>query len=252
MRTRHTSVGAAMLAAAMLYLAAASPLVAQTVAGKLLEAFSNRPIAGADVTLVSTQGAAAARAKTGNDGAFLATAPAPGVYRVRAEKAGYRTVVSPAVELRAGDQIYFIWRMTPDTAHLQAVSVTATGRKTGLLSGFAQRLQRHAAGHFITRDQIEKAHPLYVSDLLSRVPGLVVEPSPNGFGNVVRTTEGCVPEVFLDGLRYPLLGETIDQIANPEDLEGIEVYPHAAEVPPEFHTANATCGAIVLWTRAGP
>jgi hypothetical protein len=252
MRIRRTPITVVVLSAAMLCLAAVSPLVAQTVAGKLLEAFTNKPIAAADVTLVSTQSAPVARAKSGNDGTFLVTAPGPGVYRVRAEKAGYRTVVSPAVELRAGDQILFVWRMTPDTVHLQAVSVTATGRKTGLLSGFAQRLQRHTAGHFIARDQIEKEHPLYVSDLLSRVPGLVAEPSPTGFGNVVRTTEGCVPDVFLDGLRYPLHGETIDQIVNPTELEGIEVYPHAAEVPAEFHSANATCGAIVLWTRVGP
>jgi hypothetical protein len=54
----------------------------------------------------------------------------------------------------------------------------------------------------------------------------------------------------LDGVPYALLGgETIDDVVSPTQLEGIEVYRHAAEVPAEFLTAGSSCGAIVLWTR---
>jgi hypothetical protein len=74
-------------------------------------------------------------------------------------------------------------------------------------------------------------------------------PSPRGFGNEVLTTTGCRPAVYLDGLRYPLRGESIDHIVNPMDIEGIEVYSNPAEVPVEYQGPGSSCGAIVIWTR---
>ena len=88
-----------------------------------------------------------------------------------------------------------------------------------------------------------------MTDLLRTVPGLQVLPSLRGFGNVVRTIEGCTPAVYLGGTRFPLMGESIDDIVNPMALEGIEVYTHAAEVPAEFQGPFSNCGVIALWTR---
>jgi hypothetical protein len=56
--------------------------------------------------------------------------------------------------------------------------------------------------------------------------------------------------VYLDGLRFPLFrGESIDHLVSPMELEGIEVYAHAAQVPVEFQRTRAGCGAILFWTR---
>jgi outer membrane receptor for ferrienterochelin and colicin len=122
-------------------------------------------------------------------------------------------------------------------------------RRTGLLSGFQQRAQRHTFGRFITRDEIDKQHPIFVSDLLRTIPGLEVVPRLGG--NDVRSITGCRPAVYLDGIRYPLMGETIDQIVSPYELEGIEVYTHPSEVPVEFQGPGSDCGVIALWTRTG-
>jgi len=40
-----------------------------------------------------------------------------------------------------------------------------------------------------------------------------------------------------------------DHIVNPMDIEGIEVYTHAAEAPVEYRGPGTSCGAILLWTR---
>jgi hypothetical protein len=237
---------------ALLAAGASTPMAAQVVSGKLLEQGTNKPIHLASVTLLTDQNAPAGPvAKSGNDGRWSLTAPRPGVYRLLAEHPGYHSVISPAIELSQDDHIELTWHLAPDSAFMRAITVTSTGRRNASprLAGFQERLQRHHFGTFIARDQIEKAHPVSVVDLLRTVPGLVVDPSPRGIGWIVRTTEGCTPAVYLDGVRYPLTGETIDEIVDPMSLEGIEVYAHASEVPVEFQTPGATCGAILLWTR---
>jgi hypothetical protein len=247
--TRRRTV--AMLFVGMIIVGAASHLSAQTISGKLLDQYSNKPIPNATITLTNDQGAPVGpTVKTGNDGSFSITAPAPGIYRLRANVAGYVTAVSPAIALQPGDRINLNWHLLAGVVSLRPVAIVGNARpNSSALSGFQQRAQRRAFGYFITRDQIDKLRPFAVSDLLRTVPGLEVVPSLRGFGNVVRTIEGCTPAVYLDGVRFPLMGESIDDIANPNELEGIEVYTHAAEVPPEFSGPWSNCGVIALWTR---
>jgi hypothetical protein len=250
MRTRTLPAVIALVSAA-LHLGAA-PLGAQTVRGKLIEQITNKPVADAAVSLVAMPDRKiAAETKSDGGGRFSVKAPAPGVYRLRALLKGYRTAVSPAISLKKGDELEFTWPIFPDTIYLTPISVTATpASATARMSGFSDRMKSHAgAGRFITRDEIEKRRPFRVSDLLVTIPGLQLRPG-RLFDNVV-TTEGCRPEVYLDGVRYPLLGESIDQIVNPMELEAVEVYPHLVDVPPQFHSIDSNCGAIVLWTRVG-
>jgi hypothetical protein len=250
MRTFH-QLSVSTVLAASLAAGAAMPLDAQIIRGRILEDPSNRPIPGASVALVAAGNArVAATTRPGRDGGFSLQAPSPGIYRLMTELPGYRTAVTPAFELFAGDQVDVNLRLLSDTARLRPITVTANTRQnTNRLAGFARR---NAFGRYITRDQIETRHPIFVSDLLRTIPGLQVAPARRGFGFDVLTTEGCRPAVYLDGLHYPLMGETIDQIVNPNDVDSIEVYAHAAEVPPEYLGPGSNCGAIVIWTRRGP
>jgi hypothetical protein len=252
MGVQHRRVTRAVLFTGTFLVGVAWPLAAQTIRGRVLEEFTDRPIGGAAVSLLTEQGARVAQGATSaSDGGFTLPAPSPSTYRLWAEKPGYRLLVSPALQLRQGDVLDVTLRLLPDTIVLRPVVVTASNRRpAGRFGGFYDRMGRHVAGTFITRDQIERRHPIQVSDLLRTIPGLEVLPSPRGFGFDVRTVDGCRPQVFLDGVPYALLGgETIDDVVSPTQLEGIEVYRHAAEVPAEFLTAGSSCGAIVLWTR---
>jgi outer membrane cobalamin receptor len=168
-----------------------------------------------------------------------------------AELAGYRTAVSPAMQLPAGLTANFTWRIAPAAYRLMPVVVTETNqRPSGAQTDFYNRIRQRAQfGHLITRDQIERLHPFRVSDLLRTVPGIQVV--PGRFGDTIRTTEGCVPAVFLDGLRFPLMGESIDDLVNPNDVEMIEVYPHATGAPVELTGAGSACGVVAIWTRRG-
>jgi hypothetical protein len=68
----------------------AAPLSAQVVRGKVLDAASGEPVPQAEVTATSLEGRGAGRARTGADGAFILDLRAPGTFRLRAERAGYR------------------------------------------------------------------------------------------------------------------------------------------------------------------
>ena len=251
MRTRQPPLSTLLLCAAAL-VAGSGQLAAQQLHIIMLDPGTGRPIPLVAVNLVpDSGGSASAAGKSGNDGAATVNAPAPGVYRLHAVFPEHGEAKSPAIDLKPGDELSISWRPQTDTARLSPIRVTASNRNTSpRLNGFQQRQQRHAFGTFITRDVIDQRKPMRVSDLLSTVPGLTVMPSARAFGSDVRTTEGCRPAVYVDGLRYPLLrGETIDDVVDPTALEGIEVYAHAAEVPVEFQGPGSNCGAIVLWTR---
>jgi hypothetical protein len=251
MRTFRQQTAVTLLVAVMLLLAAARDATAQTIGGKLIDQYSSKPIPNATITLVTPDNAPVGpTASTGNDGSFSLKAPAPGIYRLRAEIAGYITAVTPAIELGSTDKIDLTWRLLAGAVSIRPVAIVSSSRRTsGRLSGFYDRAQRKGFGYFITRDQIDKMRPFFVTDLLRTVPGLQVVPSARSFGNEVVTSDGCRPAVFLDGSHFPLLGESIDDIVTPEAIEGIEVYTHAVEVPAQFQAPGGTCGAIVLWTR---
>lgn len=232
-----------------LLLAGAGPLAAQAVEGKLLQKGNDLPIGAATVRLLPERGRAVTEARTNEDGEFELSAPAAGIYRLQVERSGFRPAETPAVELRTGDRAELVVRVATDTVVLAGLEVTAYSRRPrGRLGGFYDRMERGGFGHFIARAEIEKRHPFRVTDLLWTVPGLVLTPAQLGFGYVATTPAGCAPRVYLDGMRFALLGESIDAIVPPIDLEGIEVYTHGAGVPVEY-AADAACGVILLWTR---
>jgi hypothetical protein len=239
-----------LVAGATMALVATHAASGQTIRGKLLEQITDNPVPNAQVSLVAVPAQQVATTTTSSDGGFTLRAPSPGTFRLRAVVKGYRIAVSPAVALNSGDDISFTWRIMPDTIYLQPMVVTANNRRSNSrLGGFHDRMQHNVGGRFITRDDIDKRRPFRVTDLLATVAGLRIV--PGRFGDDVVTTEGCRPAVYLDGVRYPLMGEKIDNIVNPQEIEGIEVYPHLVETPPEFVYPEQNCGSIVIWTRMG-
>lgn len=252
MRTPKSRIVVIFLTAAFVLPCVATPGGGQVIRVRLLEPATDKPVA-ATITLVTPQNAVVAQStRDGSDGGVALQAPTPGNYRVRAERPGYPTVVTPAMALRTGDDVAVILRAAPDPVELKPVVVVANNRRPpGRLGGFYDRMQRYKTGRFITREQIDKMRPFFVTDILRTLPGVQVVPSLRGIGYDVRMSTGCRPNVFLDGLSFPLTGESIDDIVSPMQLEGVEVYPTAAEVPPDLHPTDNMCGAIALWTRGG-
>ncbi|HEU0052588.1 MAG TPA: carboxypeptidase-like regulatory domain-containing protein, partial [Longimicrobium sp.] len=89
------SVFPSILVLALAALAIAAPAAAQTVEGRLVREEAGVP--GIRVVLVDSAGAVAVEGTTDAEGKFTLAAPAPGRYRVRAERAGASAIVSPVL-----------------------------------------------------------------------------------------------------------------------------------------------------------
>ena len=98
-------------------------LPAQSVRGQLTDSVSRAPLPGAFLTLVDEKGVERARTITNGSGEFLLTAPAPGVYRLRSKRIGFRPYVSAPLNLTAGTSISFNAVVDPIPVALSQVVV---------------------------------------------------------------------------------------------------------------------------------
>lgn len=243
--------GLPLVLLALALLTSAAPLSAQTILGTLLDQQSGKPVSAGTMSLLAESDASVDRAVTDSAGAFVLSAGSAGSYRLRAERDGYSTAVSPAIELQAGDTVRAEFQLSTRQVVLSPLVVKGEpSRLDGALAGFRERARQDAFGTFLTRDEIEKRHPLRTTDLLRTIPGVQLLPAGLGGRFAVRMRGGCAPAVYLDGMRVRLAGMTIDDLVQPLDLEGIEVYRTGAEVPGEYSFGSG-CGAVLIWTRRG-
>jgi hypothetical protein len=134
--------------------------------------------------------------------------------------------------------------------------VTVTERAPAASEFDQRRRSAGGAGHFMTREDIERRNPLRTEDLFRGVPGFSVVPS-GGFDYSVVSTRGtgaagrCIPDFYLDGVKLvvdPQIGGGLP--VNPAEIHGIESYAGAAMVPAQYQS-QTSCGVILIWTRQG-
>lgn len=136
--------------------------------------------------------------------------------------------------------------MVPVDYELEPIVVYARRLDRLERSGFYRRM-RAQGGTFLTRQDIVEQNAQNVSDLFRMMPGVMVGRDGAGIGGqVVRLRRNCVPEIVVDGIRLAPPVQ-LDQIASPQDLEGIEV--HRGLTGPVRFAGPNSCGRIMLWTR---
>lgn len=232
-------------------LCAAAPAAAQSVHGRVLERGSDRPVNSVQVEL-RVGSAVRGRARTDTTGAFVIYVPGAGTYRLAADRVGYTSLVSEDVKIDYLDSVDVVMHLATDAVALDPVQVRATPRQPpAWLAGFYGRMRANRFGRFITRDRIEQLNPSRTSDVLRRVAGISFRPTRRGT-DAVRGRGGCEPLVFIDGVQVNMYGATttIDDLVQPGDLEGVEIYD-ASTIPVEFvrNARGSMCGAIVMWTK---
>lgn len=229
-------------------LATASALRAQVIAGVLMEGGSRAPLPGGLVTLLDRDSVPLAQLRTDSAGAFLLTVPRGGTYRLHAGQAGYRPATSPPLTLGAQDTLAVEFSLARDAVVLEPLVVTARSRRlTPAARRFYDRVRTNPFGTYLTRDLIEKAHPRSTTELFNRIPGVSTTRITGG-GNSVVVRGTCRPTVFVDGVRIDEY-RSIDDLAQPLELEGVEVYRHAADAPAEYAGVRAGCAVVLIWTR---
>jgi len=213
-----------------------------TLAGVVTDP-SRTPIPDAEVGILWEREIVRA-ARTDSAGRFQFSDVPRGKTSIVARRLGFQPRVY-TVQVRDGATRAFLpIVLDPMPTELDRVIVMArVAASRGRLKEFYERKSRNGMGTFIERDEIEARQPAFMSDMLRMVPGVRVAPAR--FGNVIRM-RGCVPTVWIDGVA--VRGAQLDEVVNPRDVAGVEVYRSSAGLPPQFGSMNS-CGAIVVWTR---
>ncbi len=181
--------------------------------------------------------------RTGENGRFNFTELRAGQLVLNVRRMGYKTI-SMNVEVGPASGA------TPVALQLEEIasdlpSILVEGSK-GHLTEFYEHKASNNFAKFFERKDIEKRNPIYLSELLRAVAGASLYASERT-GNRVLLRD-CKPMVWVDGMRAP--GAELDELARPMDVAGLEVYPSAAGLPPQYQDrSNRMCGAIVVWTR---
>ncbi len=111
------------LAALMASVAIASPLRAQTIRGRLVSADSSRPVAGAIVVLRDSSNADIGRTLSGANGSFVIRMPAPGLYRLRTLRIGFRPGDFGPYRMDASDDVELLLPLADTPISLAEIRV---------------------------------------------------------------------------------------------------------------------------------
>lgn len=256
----------AALTAACLSAFTASPAAAQIrLEGRVVDDETNLPIAGARVEIFDFTWQRLGQRSTNAEGAFSYPLRRPGSYHVRVGRTGYART-TPRLVTGAHSYINVEVRLKSDAVLMAPLTVVARSSSltSPVLDNFHARL-RLGMGTYITREDLQRLRPNYVSDVVTRVPGLFLA-SHNGMGRQIfsgrtqGTAPGCPAQIWVDGfLMNPrssvdgeVMGMTLDEAVRPEDVEGIEIYNGLSTVPAEFMSLDSRCAVIAVWTRRGP
>ncbi len=227
------------------------------VAGRVREGQGGPPVAEAFIVL---EGPERRTVYADGRGRFELLDVAPGTYRVRAEHVAFRTSEGELEVPRGGARVTAEIRLLPNAIALEPVVASVEARSPRLQrAGFYER-QQAGFGSFITRDEIERRNPVGLIPLFNRIPRAqavgerIVFRGSEVFGglNAPAGNEGptpCFPELYVDGTWW---GKDYSlHFIHPEDVEAIEVYASAAQIPIRYNTSNSACGVILIWLRDG-
>lgn len=232
----------------------------QTLSGVVMEAGSDRPIAFAEVTVLSDTGAVVAETFSDGAGAFTTELPRAGGYQIYAVRLGYFATFSDWIDVVKEEEISVMVRLQPKPFETDSLTVQVSSRTPPLERvGFYDR-RNAGTGTFFGRSDIEAMAGLRdITDVIREAPG--VRLSADKFGrDVVMLTNtvggSCRPALILDGLGVEPPWERIVDV---EDLDGVEVYSRPVQVPSRFYglvptsmrASAAQCGLVVAWTRQG-
>lgn len=226
-----------------------------TLKGRILDATSGMPLFNATVTSTS----AGVSTRTDSAGRFALGGLKVGIHKFMVSREGYArggiTLAFAAREVMERefslDPIGTPITTPADSAagaqRLAKVDVTADPAIGRRYADFERRRQT-GRGQYITRDDLEKGNYGSLQDALRTLRGVSFSCAGGQcLAHMTRAPLGCPPDWVVDERVDNAFGPTIPI----RDIQGIEVYSGASDVPGEFAGANAGCGVVVIWTTSG-
>jgi TonB-linked SusC/RagA family outer membrane protein len=264
---RIRPVLALMAALCALGLLAPTPAASQavgTIRGKIVEAGSQRPLSGVQVSVAGTSRGTLTNAS----GDYLIVSVPAGTQEVRAQMIGFRATTQ-SVQVTSGDAARADFALSPSAIAMDEVVVTGT----------AGAVSKRTLGNSITTvdaaDITEKTTTNTLTELLQgKTVGVQILPNSGVLGAAAdirirgaSSLTGGDPVIYVDGIRYNSgdLGSFTPSGAagtgysgqrtsafdfiNPHDIESIEVIKGPAAAT--LYGAEAANGVIQIITKKG-
>jgi hypothetical protein len=241
---------------------------AQGIRGQVVDE-SRSPVSAALVSLLSETEEVLRTVEADDEGNFQFERLSPGPFRLRVERFGYETMTTPTLLVEEGFTVEVELRVAVDAIPLEPLVIrqrARTRRLDPLIQGFYER-RATEIGLFLEREEIEERQASRLSDLLRGKPGVIIRLGRTAAVDVRflgglrsripdRGKGDCRPSIWIDGMLVRPGGDRIagsqtvlDDVASPHEVEGIEIYRHAGDIPARYNTDSSMCGVILIWTR---
>jgi hypothetical protein len=223
--------------------------IEQVILGRLIDDATRAPVANGTIRLLRADSSVVVSVVSDTAGRFRIATRNVGVHRLQAEHVGYRTAVSPPLQLALRDTLRLDFHVLVNATLLSPIIVRAERTLAPYyaargMDDFYRRMmtmERALSGQFMTRDDLEKWENSTTTHMLMEFRGVDVRSARD-----IRM-RNCAPRIYADGVEHQLLpGETLEQAFPPHMLEAVEVYV-GNSVPGEFF--GRSCGVIVFWRR---
>ncbi len=240
-----------------LLLPAALPAQGGTLTGQVV-AEDGIPIAQARIRI----GDRTPLVLSATDGRFTVSTVRAGDQLLEVQLLGYVAFVQ-RVNVIAGQTLDVHITLVAAPIPLKVLEVKGRPPLRPVLEAFEHRRAR-GNGHFFNQGEIARMQPRVFTDVLRRIPGVMLQPASGSFGSNdmvrmnrtigVNGSRNCPVLFYINGMPLQVSGDmSIDQYIAPEDVVAIEVYSGSAQIPPEFQSGllNSRCGVILIWTKVG-
>lgn len=241
----------------------------QAVKGVVTMGTAGLVVRGGGVILLDMTGRVRNATLSDSAGNYIVAAPVPGDYRLRVQGAnGVPQVETKALSLVAGAVAEVNVTLPAPATTLDTIRVTSTRRldaPPGNPTKYDDFYRRRELGFgsFLTKEDIEKTGMNQTADIIRKIPGMLVNHEGTtlrvqskrcGGGSIPGTGEGgryakpdpkLDPMLFIDGYRVRDMGSLADVV--PAQIEAIEVYQGASQVPAE--AKGDACAAIFIWLK---
>lgn len=205
-----------------------------------------RPLVGARVSLPGSAGETA----TVSGGQFSLSGLPGGSWMLETRAVGFEPQ-RVVVDILDSTETVAEVAMAGLTPTVDTVRVRAD-RWSQEMAGFEMR-KKMGGGYFFDDAALTRRNAQFTADILRGVPGVTISPGAVGSDRVtMRGSAGagtCIPDVFINGLRTPVPNGVIDNLVQPQDIRGVEVYSRIGSTPIEYQSRSG-CGSIVIWTGA--
>lgn len=204
---------------------------------------AGRPVSGAAIGVEGE----AITAVTNVRGFFALEEVPQGEQLLTVEHLGYG-IQERGLVVRAGRTHDVEIRLVTEPVELEPITVTVRPRWWyGDMVDLQHRMNL-GFGHFLTREDFEARAQMPLGWAMSGVPGVNVRRSGSGTTISFRRAPCGTPVVYLDGVKFQLGARGLDEF-NTSEIEAVELYAGAAQIPGQFGGSDAQCGVVVIWTR---